>query len=102
MENNNIKIEPQNWRELSYRDKVAYTVTISAFVIGAALAIAGLVIEPTGEIHPTVITVTGLFLSFSGALLGISHHFNNELEKFKSETIKILNEKGVKERNEIL
>lgn len=80
------------WAELTFKDKVAYIVTISAFVVGAALAIAGLFIEPIGEIHPTVITMTGLFLSFSGALLGISHHFNNELEKFKSETIKILNE----------
>lgn len=92
MDNNNIKLDAQSWSELTFKDKVAYIVTISAFVIGAALAIAGLFIEPIGEIHPTVITMTGLFLSFSGALLGISHHFNNELEKFKSETIKILNE----------
>ena len=92
MNENNIKIDAQSWGELTFKDKVAYIVTISAFVIGAALAIAGLFIEPIGEIHPTVITMTGLFLSFSGALLGISHHFNNELEKFKSETIKILNE----------
>lgn len=92
MNENNIKLDAQTWGELTFKDKVAYIVTISAFVIGAALAIAGLFIEPIGEIHPTVITMTGLFLSFSGALLGISHHFNNELEKFKSETIKILNE----------
>ena len=92
MNENNIKLDAQSWGELTFKDKVAYIVTISAFVIGASLAIAGLFIEPIGEIHPTVITMTGLFLSFSGALLGISHHFNNELEKFKSETIKILNE----------
>ena len=92
MNENNIKLDAQSWGELTFKDKVAYIVTISAFVIGAALAIAGLFIKPIGEIHPTVITMTGLFLSFSGALLGISHHFNNELEKFKSETIKILNE----------
>ena len=92
MNENNIKLDAQSWGELTFKDKVAYIVTISAFVIGAAHAIAGLFIEPIGEIHPTVITMTGLFLSFSGALLGISHHFNNELEKFESETIKILNE----------
>ena len=92
MNENNIKLDAQSWGELTFKDKVAYIVTISAFVIGAALAIAGLFIEPIGEIHPTVITMTGLFLSFSGALLVISHPFNNELEKFKSETIKILNE----------
>lgn len=88
MENVDIK----NWSDLCFKDKVAYIVTCAAFIVGTALAIAGLFIEPIGEIHPTVITMTGLFLSFSGALLGISHHFNNELEKFKSETIKILNE----------
>lgn len=88
----NINNTAMTWAELTFKDKVAYIVTCAAFIVGAALAIAGLFIEPIGEIHPTVITMTGLFLSFSGALLGISHHFNNELEKFKSETIKILNE----------
>lgn len=97
MENNNIKIEPQNWKELSYRDKVAYSVTIGAFVIGVALSITGLIIPPTGEIHPSVITLVGLFLSFAGALLGISHHFENELGKFKASVEKKLNENRVKE-----
>ena len=97
MENNNIKIEPQNWRELSYRDKVAYSVTIGAFVIGVALSITGMVLPPVGEIHPSVITLVGLFLSFAGALLGISHHFENELGKFKASVEQKLNEKGNKE-----
>ena len=97
MENNNIKIDAKNWSELSYRDKVAYTVTIGAFVIGVALSITGMVLPPVGEIHPSVITLVGLFLSFSGALLGISHHFENELGKFKATVEQKLNEKGVKE-----
>ena len=84
MENNNIKIDAKNWSELSYRDKVAYTVTIGAFIIGVALSITGMVLPPVGEVHPTVITLVGLFLSFAGALLGISHHFENELGKFKA------------------
>ena len=91
---NKIRIEPQNWSELSYRDKVAYSVTIGAFVIGVALSITGLIIPPTGEIHPSVITLVGLFLSFAGALLGISHHFENELGKFKASVEQKLNEKG--------
>ena len=95
MDNNNIKIDAKNWGELSYRDKVAYSVTIGAFIIGVALSITGLIIPPTGEIHPSVITLVGLFLSFAGALLGISHHFENELGKFKASVEQKLNEKGV-------
>ena len=94
MENNNIKIDAQTWGELSYRDKVAYSVTIGAFVIGVALSITGMVLPPVGEVHPTVITLVGLFLSFAGALLGISHHFENELGKFKATVEQKLNEKG--------
>ena len=97
MENNNINIDAKNWGELSYRDKVAYTVTIGAFVIGVALSITGMVLPPVGEVHPTVITLVGLFLSFAGALLGISHHFENELGKFKATVEKKLSERGVKE-----
>lgn len=92
MENNNIKIDAKNWSELSYRDKVAYSVTIGAFIIGVALSITGLIIPPTGEIHTSVITLVGLFLSFAGALLGISHHFENELGKFKASVEQKLNE----------
>lgn len=97
MENNNIKIDAKNWSELSYRDKVAYSVTIGAFVIGVALSITGMVLPPVGEIHPSVITLVGLFLSFAGALLGISHHFENELGKFKASVEQKLNEKGNRE-----
>lgn len=96
-ENNNIKIDAKNWSELSYRDKVAYSVTIGAFVIGVALSITGMVLPPVGEIHPSVITLVGLFLSFAGALLGISHHFENELGKFKASVEQKLNEKGNRE-----
>ena len=92
MNENNIKLDAQSWSELSYRDKVAYSVTIGAFVAGVALSITGMVLPPTGEVHPSVITLVGLFLSFAGALLGISHHFENELGKFKATVEQKLNE----------
>lgn len=95
MNENNIKLDAQSWSELSYRDKVAYSVTIGAFVAGVALSVTGMVLPPVGEVHPTVITLIGLFLSFAGALLGISHHFENELGKFKASVEEKLNEKGV-------
>ena len=92
MNENNIKIEVRNWGELSYRDKVAYSLTIGAFVIGVALSIIGMVLPPLGEVHPSVITLIGLFLSFAGALLGISHHFESELGKFKASVEQKLSE----------
>ena len=92
MENENIKLDAQSWSELSYRDKVAYSVTIGAFIIGVALSIIGMVLPPVGEVHPTVITLVGLFLSFAGALLGISHHFENELGKCKASDEQKLSE----------
>ena len=94
MNENNIKLDAQSWGELSYRDKVAYSVTIGAFVAGIALSVTGMALPPVGEVHPTVITLVGLFLSFAGALLGISHHFENELGKFKATVEQKLNEKG--------
>lgn len=97
MNENSIKIEVRNWSELSYRDKVAYTLTIGAFVTGIALSVTGMVLPPVGEVHPTVITLIGLFLSFAGALLGISHHFQNELGKFKASVEQKLNENINKE-----
>lgn len=98
---NNI---PQNWSELTFRDKVAYIVTCAAFTVGTALSIVGLVVPPVGEVHPSVITLVGLFLSFCGALLGISHHFENELEKFKNETLASLNQLNQKndKKHEVL
>ena len=97
MNENNIKLDAQSWGELSYRDKIAYSVTIGAFVAGVALSVTGMVLPPVGEVHPTVITLVGLFLSFSGALLGISHHFENELGKFKATVEQKLNEKGYRD-----
>lgn len=103
MEDNKLHDIPQSWSELTFRDKVAYIVTCAAFTIGAALSIAGLVIPPMGEVHPSVITLVGLFLSFCGALLGISHHFENELEKFKNETLSSLNQlKQKNDKHEVL
>lgn len=94
----NLNYTATSWSELSIRDRIAYVVTSAAFVVGASLSIIGLIIPPVGEVHPSVITLVGLFLSFCGALLGISHHFNNELERFKSEILKMEEQR----KNEVL
>lgn len=56
-----------------------------AFVFGMCLSVLGVVIPPKGEIHPSIITVLGMFLAFTGSVLGIGMHYSIEMDKFKSE-----------------
>lgn len=74
-----------NFSSLSIKDKVSLILCVLAFVFGMILSILGMSMEPVGEIHPSVITTLGMFLTFSGSILGISMHYKLELEKFKSE-----------------
>lgn len=74
-----------NFSSLSIKDKVSLILCVLAFVFGMFLSILGMSMEPVGEIHPSVITTLGMFLTFSGSILGISMHYKLELEKFKSE-----------------
>lgn len=49
---------------------------MSAFLIlvGCALIIAGFIVKPNGEIHPSVLGAFGEILCFVGALEGIDYH----------------------------
>lgn len=75
----------KKWNELGYRDRLSFVLCISAFVLSAVLLVAGLVIPPQGEIHASVLTALGMLLTFVGSVLGISQHYNTQLNKIKSE-----------------
>lgn len=75
----------QKWKDLSYKDKLSYILCVSAFVLSAVLLIIGILISPAGEIHASVITSTGMLLAFVGSVLGISQHYNTQLNKLKYE-----------------
>lgn len=75
----------RTFSDLTIKDKVSLILCIVSFVFGMILSILGLIMPPMGEIHPSVITTLGMFLTFSGSILGISLHYKLELEKFKSE-----------------
>lgn len=51
-------------------------------VIGVVLIFLGFFAEPTGEIHPSVLTSFGEILTFSGAILGIDYRY-----KFKKDEL---------------
>lgn len=58
---------------------------VAMCVIGVALIIAGFIVKPTGEIHPSVLTALGEILTFSGSLFGIDVHYKIKVGEHKSE-----------------
>lgn len=70
--------------KLTFREFLAYSLAI--FSMGAAVICIffALFLPPKGEIHASVLTYFGLTCGFVGALLGISIHYSNELNKFKA------------------
>ena len=81
------------WKELSFKDKLSYILCIFSFIIGVILTIAGFIVNPLGDIDASVLTSLGLFLSFSGSIIGITQHYSMELDKFKSSIINSINTK---------
>ena len=73
------------WKELSFKDKLSYILCIFSFIIGVILTIAGFIVKPLGEVDASVLTSLGLFLSFSGSIIGITQHYSQQLENFKME-----------------
>lgn len=81
------------WKELTFKDKLSYVLCIFSFIIGVLLTIAGFIVNPLGDIDASVLTSLGLFLSFSGSIIGITQHYSMELDKFKSSIINSINTK---------
>ena len=61
-------------------------------VIGLVLIFLGFFIDPTGEIHPSVLTAFGEILTFSGAILGIDYRY-----KFKTDELDRMNNRNKNE-----
>ena len=81
------------WKELSFKAKLSYILCIFSFIIGVLLTVAGFIVAPIGEVDASVLTSLGLFLSFSGSIIGITQHYSMELDKFKSSIINSINTK---------
>ena len=50
-------------------------LSVGLCVFGGLLLIAGFIVPPLGEIHPSVLTAFGEILTFSGSLIGIDYHY---------------------------
>lgn len=85
-------MENNNWNSLSFKNKMSYVLCISSFIIGVTLTVAGFLVNPLGEVHASILTSLGVFLTFSGSIIGIAQHYGAQLEGFKSEIRKELKE----------
>ena len=68
------------------KEKIQYGVAVFGFTFGLALvAISAFCVEPVGEVHPSIISILGIVISFAAAIFGVSLHYDSELQHFKSE-----------------
>lgn len=70
-----------------YRKLTAHSIMAFVLLIfGMALVLTALYMPPTGEIHPSVITVFGMLLVAAGAFMGIdlNFQFKNYLEHLRA------------------
>lgn len=50
-------------------------------IFGCMMIIAGFIVPPTGEIHPSVLAAFGEILTFAGAVLGIDYNYKFRIQK---------------------
>ena len=75
----------KNWN-IKTKEQIQYGVAVFGFVFGLALvAISAFCVEPIGEVHPSIISILGIVISFAAAIFGVSLHYDSELQHFKSE-----------------
>ena len=82
----------EHWSVLDIKQKFAIVTAVVAFVVGWGLTIAGFIIDPTGQVHDSVLWILGQALVYTASVLGIGMYFNNQLAKFRSDTKKYIDE----------
>ena len=56
---------------------------LCVLIAGIVLSFIGIYMPPLGEIHASVLTLVGEFLTFSGSALGIGSYTTIQLQKIK-------------------
>lgn len=76
--------------KLTFKEFLTYMLAILCIITGTVAVYLSLYIPPVGEVHNSVLTYFGICSTFSGMLLGISMHYNTELNRFKSKVTDML------------
>lgn len=71
---------------LRKKEQIQYCVAVLGFVFGLVMtAVSAFAVEPIGEVHPSIISILGIVISFAAAIFGVSLHYDSELQHFKTE-----------------
>lgn len=54
-------------------------------IFGCCLIVCGFIVDPTGEIHPSVLTAFGEILTFAGAVIGIDYSYKAKILKHRDD-----------------
>lgn len=81
----------QEFDKLTFKEMIIHMLAVVSMLAGLSLLFTGLFIPPEGEIHGSVLTAFGSICIFVASLLGISLHYENQLDKFKSTVQEQLN-----------
>lgn len=71
----------QEFDKLSFKDVLMFTIASLCMLAGFVLLFLGMWLPPKGEIHYSVLTAFGIILTFVGAILQISFHYGNIIDK---------------------
>ena len=80
----------EEFDSLSLKEMLVYLLAFITMVSAIVLVCLGLYLEPSGEIHGSVLTYFGLSCGFCSVALGISAHYSNELARFKSQIMDVM------------
>ena len=79
------------------KELIQFGASILVLIAGIVLIFISLFLDPVGVIHPTVITVFGMFLSFIGAVWNIDLKYEYKTRELESTVRHRLNEDNEKE-----
>lgn len=80
----------EEFDKLTLKELIVYMLAFVTMVSAIVLVFLGMYLEPSGEIHASVLTYFGLSCGFCSIALGISAHYSNELAKFKANVMETI------------
>ena len=67
------------------RDKVQFAIAIGLMVFGCTLLVIGLVADPLGQIHQSVLVAFGEVATLAAGVMGIDAIYTNKLQKIVAD-----------------
>lgn len=81
------------------KEVVAYCFAGLSLLFGFGLSIAGFIVDPTGQIHDSVLWVLAQALTFAGAICGVTFYVTNSIKNIKKNLSSTIKEVLQNERN---